>query len=85
MAKRDLKRGTVIDRNLELTTQLTSCYETWARTYQDKLVPLTLCAGLRLVQDVGTGTLLTEAMVDIPPDSFLWRLRREQDEVFGTR
>lgn len=83
VVKRDLKRGTVIDRNLELTEQLTSRYESWSRTHQEKLLPLTLCAGLRLTQDVVTGTLLTEAMVEIPQDSFLWRLRREQEEVFG--
>jgi len=85
VAKRDLTRGTAIDRNLELTDQLTSRYESWARTHQEKLLPLTLCAGLRLTQDVVAGTPLTEAMVEIPQDSFLWGLRREQEEVFGKK
>ena len=33
-------------------------------------------------RDVPAGTLLTEMMVEVPRDSLLWRLRREQDEGF---
>ncbi len=85
VAKRDLPAGTIIDRNLEFTEQLTSCYEPTARTRREKLLPLPMCGGLRLTRDVAAGTLLTEAMAEIPRESLLWRLRREQDEVFGDR
>jgi predicted homoserine dehydrogenase-like protein len=42
-----------------------------------------MCGGLRLARDVATGTLLTEAMADVPRDSLLWRLRREKDVVLA--
>jgi predicted homoserine dehydrogenase-like protein len=82
VAKRDLRAGTVIDRNLEYTEQLTSCYETTARSRRERLLPLPMCGGLRLTRDAPAGILLTEAMAEIPRDSLLWRLRREQDGLF---
>lgn len=85
VARHDLKARTVIDRNLEFTAQLTSCYEPTARTRREKLLPLPMCGGLRLTRDVAAGTLLTEAMAEIPRESLLWRLRKEQDEAFGVR
>lgn len=82
VARHDLKAGTVIDRNLELTEQLTSSYEAAARTRRERLLPLPMCGGLRLMRDVSAGTPLTEAVVEVPRDGLLWRLRREQDEAF---
>jgi predicted homoserine dehydrogenase-like protein len=35
-----------------------------------------------LTRDLPAGTLLAEAMAEIPRESLLWRLRREQDEAF---
>ncbi len=82
MATHNLKAGILIDRNLQRTEQLTSCYETTARTRWEKLLPLPMCGGLRLMRDVAAGTLLTEAMAEIPEESLLWRLLREQEKVF---
>ncbi len=83
MAKRDLKAGTALESNLEFSEQLDSCYESHAVTRQGALLPLGMCARLRLTRDVAARTLLTEAMVEIPRDSVLWCLRREQDALFG--
>lgn len=37
------------------------------------------------MRDVAAGTLLTGAMAEIPEEALLWRLRREQEEVFRER
>lgn len=83
VAKRDLKAGTALESNLEFSKELDSCYESHAETRQGTWLPLGMCARLRLTRDVVAGTLLTEAMVEIPRDSVLWCLRREQDAVFS--
>jgi predicted homoserine dehydrogenase-like protein len=84
MAKKDLKAGTVIGRDLENSDQLDSVYERHGVTREGKLLPLGMCGGLRMTQDVTVGTRLTEEVVEIPRGSLLWRLRREQDVLFGT-
>jgi predicted homoserine dehydrogenase-like protein len=43
-----------------------------------------MSGGLRLMQDVTVGMRLTEEVMEIPRDSLLWRLRREQDTLFAT-
>lgn len=73
----------MIDRNLEFTEQFTSCYETAARTRRKNLLPLPMCGGFQLTQDISVGTLLTEAMAEIPRESLLWRLRRERQALFA--
>jgi len=46
-------------------------------------VPYYLAAGHILKHNVDEGELLTCEMIDHDGQSLLWRLRREQDEVFG--
>ena len=84
LAKKDLKAGTVIGGDLEYSDQLDSAYESHRVTKERKLLPLGMSGGLRLTQDVTVGMRLTEEMMEIPHDSLLWRLRREQDALFGT-
>lgn len=79
VAGRDLPAGTVIDPNLERTEQLRSRYETTAATSTAGLLPLAMCAGLRLVRPVPAGADLARDAVEAPPASLLWRLRAEQD------
>jgi predicted homoserine dehydrogenase-like protein len=83
VAKKDLKAGTVLGRDLEYSDQLDSVYESHRATKERKLLPLGMTGGLCLTEDVTVGMRLTEDMVEIPPDALLWRLRREQDALFG--
>jgi len=48
----------------------------------DAPLPYYLAAGCRLRVDVPPGAAITRAMVEIPEDSVLWRLRAEQDAHF---
>ena len=48
----------------------------------DSPLPYYLAAGNRLNRAVEAGRLLTCGMIDYDPQSCLWKLRREQDEVF---
>jgi predicted homoserine dehydrogenase-like protein len=45
-------------------------------------VPYYLAAGCRLRADAPAGALVTRAMLEVPADSALWRLRDEQDAKF---
>ncbi len=46
-------------------------------------LPAHLSTGRRLKQDIPAGTIITQEMLDIPADSFLFDLRQKQDELFG--
>lgn len=48
----------------------------------DAPLPYYLAAGCRLRRDVPAGAAITRAMVEIPEDSVLWKLRAEQDARF---
>ncbi len=45
-------------------------------------LPYYLAAGNKLVADVRPGEILTVEMIEVPENSDLWRLRRQQDEGF---
>jgi predicted homoserine dehydrogenase-like protein len=49
----------------------------------DSPIPYYMAAGNRLKYTVEKGGLLTYKMIDHDPDSYLWKLRREQDSLFG--
>jgi predicted homoserine dehydrogenase-like protein len=53
------------------------------RARRDRLVPMGLAFGLRLKRDVGADHPIGEADVRWDESSFLWKLRREQERVFG--
>jgi predicted homoserine dehydrogenase-like protein len=46
-------------------------------------VPYYMAAGYKLKHSVDKGKLLTYGIIDDDPQSCLWKLRREQDELFG--
>jgi predicted homoserine dehydrogenase-like protein len=48
----------------------------------DRPLPYYLAAGCRLRADVPAGAAITRAMVEVPADSVLWRLRAEQDALY---
>jgi predicted homoserine dehydrogenase-like protein len=52
------------------------------RARADRLVPMGLATGLRLVRDVGADHPIGEADVTWDDSSFLWRLRQEQERLF---
>ncbi|MBM3235457.1 flagellar biosynthesis protein FlgA [Candidatus Poribacteria bacterium] len=47
-------------------------------------VPFFMLEGKRLSRDISSGTVITQDMVIPPQDSFLWSLRKQQDEYFST-
>jgi len=49
----------------------------------DNPIPYYMAAGNSLKHTVKAGELLTYGMIDRDPKSSLWKLRREQDELFG--
>ena len=46
-------------------------------------IPYYMAAGLSLNQSVAEGQPITYGMIDDDPQACLWKLRREQDELFG--
>ena len=48
----------------------------------DSPVPYYMAAGNKLKRTVDKGELLTYGMLDYDEESALWKLRREQDELF---
>ncbi len=51
----------------------------------DSPIPYYMAAGNRLKCTVEKGGLLTYKMIDHDPKSYLWKLRREQDAIFGLK
>lgn len=45
-------------------------------------LPYFMALGRRLARDLHAGEILTQAAVEAPEDSVLWRLRRDQDSLF---
>lgn len=45
-------------------------------------VPFFMLEGKRLSRDISSGTVITQDMIIPPQDSFLWSLRRQQDQYF---
>jgi predicted homoserine dehydrogenase-like protein len=76
IAKRDLKRGEVIDSYGGFTVY--GGIENYERARDDKLLPLGLSVGAELVEDVSKGSVITHRQVSIP-DSPLLELRGLQD------
>jgi predicted homoserine dehydrogenase-like protein len=77
VAKRHLEEGELLDGGGGYTV-LGKCEKaTVART--DRLLPLGLSAGAKLKQDVAAGQPITYDMVELPTDSFIWKLRQLSD------
>jgi predicted homoserine dehydrogenase-like protein len=54
------------------------------RARRERLVPMGLAQGLKLVRDVPADHLVGESDVEFDESSFIWKLRREQERVFGS-
>jgi len=80
VAKRDLKRGEVLDGSGGYTVN--GMCEKAAIVRAKNLLPLGLSSGARLKQDVAQGTAITYDVVDLP-ESFVLNLRRLQDATLG--
>lgn len=77
VAKRHLETGETLDGGGGYTV-LGKCEKaTIARDH--RLLPLGLSGGARLKQDVEAGQAITYDMVELPTDSFVWKLRQMQD------
>ena len=77
IAKRHLEEGEEIDGGGGYTV-LGHCEKaTVARTAG--LLPLGLAQGAKLKTDVAAGEPITYGMVELPTDSFIWKLRQMQD------
>jgi predicted homoserine dehydrogenase-like protein len=47
-------------------------------------VPFFMLEGKRLSRDISSGTVITQDMIIPPQDSFLWSLRRQQEQYFSS-
>lgn len=77
VAKRDLKKGEVLDGGGGYTVNGLAEKATVAR--DEGLLPLGLAPGAVLKQDVAQGGAITYDMVEIDDDSFVLQMRRVQD------
>lgn len=77
IAKRDLKRGEVLDGSGGYTVNGLCEVAEIARA--QALLPLGLASGVTLKQDVPQGTAITYGMVELDEQSFILKLRRLQD------
>jgi predicted homoserine dehydrogenase-like protein len=80
MAKTDLTAGTVLDRP--------GGYHYYGEaeradvTHRDRLLPLGVAEGARLLRDVAKDEVVSYADVQLPPGRLVDRLRAQQDELF---
>lgn len=79
VAKRDLQAGETIDGGGGYTVN--GVIETAAVSRQEGLLPLGLSAGATLTADVARGRAVRYADVELPGDSLLRQLRREQGDA----
>ncbi|WP_409331720.1 NAD(P)H-dependent oxidoreductase [Trujillonella humicola] len=80
MAKTDLKAGTVLDAPGGYTYYGEA--ERSDVTHRDRLLPLGLAEGCRLLRDVRKDDVLGYDDVEVPDGRLVDRLRAEQDELF---
>ena len=77
VAKRNLKTDEILDGGGGYT--VVGLCEKAAIARAENLLPLGLCSGARLKQNVPQDAAITYAMVDLDEDSFILQLRRQQD------
>ena len=77
VAKRDLKRGDVLDGGGGFTVN--GVIEKAEIARDQDLLPLGLASGLELQRDVPQGAGITYGAVEMNEDSFLLQMRRQQD------
>ena len=77
VAKRHLEDGETIDGGGGYTVN--GVCEKAAVARDEQLLPLGLAYGAKLKDDVATGQAITYDMVELPTDSFIYKLRQLQD------
>jgi predicted homoserine dehydrogenase-like protein len=82
-AKIDLKTGQLLDGLGQFTAY--GLGENAAEVNAQRLLPVGLAEGCRLMRDVSRDEVLTYADVDMPAGRLCDRLRREQDNHFFNR
>ena len=82
VAKRDLKRGEILDGGGGYTVNGLAEKAETARI--ENLLPLGLAPGAKLKTDLAKGTAITYDMVTLNEDSFILKLRRLQDATLNT-
>jgi len=84
-AIRDLKKGHLLEMggHHHTTVGVEALIEPAAPVATGSPLPFYLFSNLPLVRDVPAGALISYDDVDLPAESGLLRLRREQDQVFG--
>ena len=82
-AKVDMRAGDTVDGLGGYTTY--GLAENVEEASTERLLPIGVAEGCRLVRDVARDEVLTLDDVELPPDRLVDRLRAEQDAVFGAR
>jgi predicted homoserine dehydrogenase-like protein len=84
---RDFKAGEILGErpgSLGLDLELRALLIPSVPIADSNPVPFFMLEGKRLTRDVPSGTVITQDMIAPPQDSFLWSLRKQQDEYFST-
>jgi len=82
LAKRNLKKGEMLDGIGGFT-----CYgmiDNYMVSIEDKLLPMGLSEGCRLIKDISKDTAIRYSDVEFMEDRLSFKLRTEQDEYFKT-
>ena len=82
IAKQHLETGETLDGSGGYTVNGLIEKATIAKA--ENLLPLGLAYGVKLKQDVPAGAVITYDMVDLNPDSFIYKLRQLQDATVWT-
>jgi len=78
--RKPMRAGEVIDGEGGYAVYGTTV--TAERARRDRLVPMGMAQGLKLIRDVPADHAISEADVQLEETSLLWKLRREQERVF---
>lgn len=79
--RKAMKAGEVIDG--EGGYAVYGMVTTATRARRQRLIPMGLAQGLKLIRDVPADHLVSEDDVQFDESSFIWKIRREQDRIFG--
>ena len=84
---RDFKAGEILGErpgSLGLDLELRALLIPSVPIADNNPVPFFMLEGKRLARDISSGTVIIQDMIIPPQDSFLWSLRKQQDEYFST-
>jgi len=80
VVQRNMKKGEILGG--DYTPDLKASILPAEATANGAPIPAHLLNGNKLIKDIQAGTLLTYEMVEPQSDSILWKLRKQQDELF---